>query len=480
MKKRLLTILMVVVLLLSNSSNVMACDEDQTNTYVTQILFGDRADSRASDEKVKMLIAALYLCSEQSDNQGQDKISYLKSHKVSGVPALKDINIKNSELNECSHNYWAYEFPASKKIRANRKKVLRNTVNKVFDFGFFNNCFNSDKGKCDSFAALLYYSHILADYLADDPSDTGVVVNGKLIPPYSGDPYTEINGNRPNFSSSDISRAESNTYLYDGLDERGRAGTILAVVGPNTLEEASRADISGIYPSGWRDNKYEGISGSQPNNLYNRSHLLARSMGGENNEENLVTGTTYMNQTGMRSFEDKVLDYVKRTGNHVLYRVTPIFKGDNKVCSGVQMEAYSIEDSGQGVSFNVYCYNVQPGIGINYMTGDNWRSDNITGAKHVIPFAVNNPSEDNPDLIFEMNKQFEVLFVDQKNTGVYISMMNDINIVANKARMIANSGENAANIYIQTKECQYEYFEVLKNYVPKLLEKEDFFSKAFK
>ena len=114
------------------------------------------------------------------------------------------------------------------------------------------------------------------------------------------------------------------------------------------------------------------------------------------------------------------------------------------------------------------------------MTGDNWKSDNITGAKHVIPFAVNNPSGDNPDLIFEMNKQFEVLFDDQKNSGVYISMMNDINNVANRARMVANSGDNAANIYIQTKECQYEYFEVLKNYVPKLLEKEDFFSKAFK
>ena len=487
MKKRLASLFMVIVLLLSCNSNVLACDEEQTNIYVTQILFGDRADSRASDENVRMLMAALYLCSEQYDNQGQDKINYLKQHKVSGVPALNKINVNYYQLFECSHNYWEYEYSAAKNIRANRQKVLRNTVNKVFDFGFINNVFGSNQGKCDSFAAMLYYSHILADYLAADPSDTEVVVNGKLTSPYSGEPYIEINGNKPQFSSTDKSRAESNTYLYDGLDTYGRASAVLAVVGPDTLEDATQEDISSIKPSGWEnDNKvsnnkqYEYISGSQPYSLYNRSHLLARSMGGENNEENLVTGTTYLNQTGMKPFEDKVREYVKNTGNHVLYRVTPVFKGSNKICSGIQMEAYSVEDSGQGVSFNVFCYNVQPGIGINYATGDNWRADLITDSMNTIPFAVSNPSKNNPDLIFAMNEQFEILFDDQKNSGVYISMINDINIVANKARTIVNSGENAANIYIQTKQCQYEYFEVLKTYIPKLLANEDFFSKTFK
>ena len=478
MKKRLASLLMVIVLLLSCSSNVIACDEEQTNTYVTQILFGDRADSRASDENVKMLMAALYLCSEQADNQGQDKIDYLKSHKVSGVPALKNINVNSNQLFECSHKYWEYKYPAAKNIRANRQKVLRNTVNKVFDFGFFNNCFGSNQGKCDSFAAILYYSHILADYLADDPSDTEVVVNDKLVPPYTGEPYIKMNNNIPGFSYVEINRTESQSIIYGGVKNK-QVGIVLALVGPETLAEAPQ-DHNLPDPPGFYQNAYEGISGNQSVGLYNRSHVLARSMGGENIEENLVTGTNYMNQRGMKPFEDEILSYVKKTGNHVLYRVTPIYKGNNQVCSGVQMEAYSIEDSGQGVSFNVYCYNVQPGIKINYATGDNWKADIISDSNYAIPFAVSNPSKDNPDLIFAMNEQFELLFDDQKSSGLYISMMNDINIIANKARAIANSGDNAANIYIQTKQCQYEYFEVLKTYIPKLLANEDFFNKTFK
>ena len=490
MKKRLVSLFMVVVLLLSFSNNVFACDEEQTNTYVTQILFGYRADSRASDENVKMLMAALYLCSEQADNQGQDKIDYLKSHKVSGVPALKKLNISNYQLSECSHSYWEYEYPAAKSIRANRQKVLRNTVNKVFGFDFFDYVFGSSTEKCDSFAATLYYSHILADYLAVDPSDSEVVFDdGLSIPAYSGKPFYVINGNIPEFSSVDIDRAKSNTYLYSGLDNYGRAGTVMAVVGPNTLEEASDKSISNINPTGWRQNKYDGISGYQSAELFNRSHLLARSMGGANEDYNLVTGTNYMNQYvdkkneegGMRYFEEeKILEYVNRTGNRVLYRVTPRFKGDNLVCSGVQLEAYSLDDSGQGVCFNVYCYNVQPGIKINYATGDNWKADTISDSNCAIPFVVSNPSKDNPDLIFAMNEQFEILFEDQKTSGLYIQMMNDINSIANEARAIVNSNDNTANKYIKLKQCQFKYFEVLKIYVPLLLSNEEFFNKAFK
>ncbi len=481
MTKRLTALLMVIVLLFTFGSTSYACDENQTNDYVTQIMFGDRAYTRANDDNTKMLMSALYLCSEQADNQGQDKINYLKQKKVSGVPALKDINVKNADLLECSHNYWGYEYPASKKIRANRKKVLRNTVNKVFDFGFFNNIFGSSKGKCESFATMLYYSHILADYLAeDDPSDTQVVVNGKLTPAFANNHSIIINGDKPTFSSADISRAESNTYLYSGLDNYGRAGRVLAVVGPNTLADASDKSISYIDPSGWKQNEYEGISGSQKAALYNRSHLLARSLGGANDKYNLVTGTNYMNQTGMKEWEDKVLLYVRNTGNHVLYRVTPIYKGDNRVCSGVQMEAYSIEDNGAGVCFNRFCYNVQPGIRINYLTGDNWKSFSISNDNNVIPFAVYNAGKNKPDLIYEMNEQFKILFDDQEDSGLYKSMMNDINNVAREARAIANSSDDEASKYIKMKKCQYEYFEVLKTYVPKLLEKEDFFNKTFK
>ncbi len=478
MIRRLSALLLIIVVLFTFGSNALACNEDQTNSYVSQILFGDRAYSKSLNENTKMLTAALFLCSEQADNQGQNKIDFLKSKKVSGVPALSDINIKKDALLECSHNCWNYEYPASKKIRENRKKVLRNTVNKVFDFGFINNIFGSNKGKCDSFAAMLYYSHILADYLADDPTDSEVVVDGKQIPAFSGESYVIINGDSPKFSSVDISRAELNTYLYSDLDSNGRAGTVLAVVGPMTLEDASDDSIRSIKPAGWKQNSYERISGSQSADLYNRSHLLARAMGGENLEENLVTGTNYLNQRGMKDLEDKVLKFVRDTGFSVLYRVTPVYKGDNKVCSGIQVEAFSFEDSGQGIRFNRYFYNVQPGIKIDYSTGNNWKSDNITDAKNTIPFV--DPSNTKPDLISEMNEQFKVLFDEQKNSGVYTSMMNDINIVANKARTVVNSGDNAANIYIQTKKCQYEYYKVLRNYVPKLLEKEEFFKKAFR
>jgi hypothetical protein len=480
-KKRLTVILLTIALLVSFAgSDSLACDEEQTNTYVTQILFGNNAVSKSSDEKVQMLLASVYLCCEQADNQGQDKISYLKSKRVSGVPSLSAINIRKDQLIECSHSDWKVEYPAIKKIQANRKKVLRNTVNKVFDFGFVNNVFNKNKGKCDDFAALLYYSHILADYLADDPSETEAIVDGKQIPGFSGNPYYIVNGDKPKFSSVDISRAESNTYLYDGLDDYERASRVLAVVGPNTLEDASDESISKIKPKGWKQKYYERISGSQSDALYNRSHILARSMGGKNEVENLVTGTNFMNQKGMKPLEDEIVNYIQRTGNHVLYRVTPIYKGSNSVCSGIQMEAYSIEDSGKGVCFNRYCYNVQPGIKINYYSGDNSLSDTITGANKALPFVVNNPNKNNPDLAFLMNQTLEQLFQDQQGSGAYVSMMNDLNNAANEARDVLNKNENEANKYIAMKKCQYDYFKALKDNVPKLLEKEDFFNKAFK
>lgn len=425
-------------------------------------------------------MAAVYLCCEQSDNQGQDKIDYLKKNKVSGVPVLSAINIKNEQLIECSHSKWDAVYPAAKKNQANRKKVLRNTVNKVFDFGFVNNIFGSNKGKCDDFSSLLYYSHILADYLADDPSETEAFVDGKQIPGFSGKPYYIINGDKPKFSSVDISRAQSNTYLYDGLDDKGRARRVLAVVGPNTLEEASDESISNITPTGWKQKSYDRISGSQSAALYNRSHLLARSLGGENATGNIVTGTNYMNQIGMQENEKLILDYVRGTGNHVLYRVTPIYKGNNNVCSGVQMEAYSIEDSGKGVCFNRYCYNVQPGIKIDYYSGDNSLSDTITGADKALPFVVNNPTNDNPDLVFLINCTLERLFQDQKGSGPYVSMMNDLNKAANGARDALNKNDNEANKYIAMKKYQYDYFQALKDNVPQLLEKEDFFKKTFK
>ena len=234
-----------------------------------------------------------------------------------------------------------------------------------------------------------------------------------------------------------------------------------------------------IRPAGWNQNRYDGIVNSQPAYLYNRCHVLAHSLGGVDQEKNLVTGTRYLNEDGMKPFEDMVVSYVRTSGNHVLYRASPIFKGDNKLCSGVQIEAYSVEDAGAGICFNVYCYNVQPGIDLNYVTGDNVISDITFGTDNILPFVTYNPSDQNPDLIYEMNKHFEILFDGQKNSGTYTSMINQINALATEARSVGSRGENPAQCYMALKEYEYKVFEVLKIYVPLLLSKEDFFISAF-
>lgn len=191
------------------------------------------------------------------------------------------------------------------------------------------------------------------------------------IPPYSGEGYVEINGNVPTFTEEEIT-TESYKKFSD-LDELGRCGMAEECVGYDMLPTQKRGDIYWIHPTGWHSDKYDFIEG---NNLYNRSHLLAHSLSGEDaNEKNLITGTRYMNADVMEPFEDMVTDYVRETHNHVMYRVTPIFEGDNLLADGVHMEAYSVEDKGNGISFNVFCYNVQPGVVIDYATGDNHLAD---------------------------------------------------------------------------------------------------------
>lgn len=478
MLKRLSAFIIAIVLLISLNSTASACDENQTNAYVAQILFGDSALSMESDEDVKMLMSALYLCSEQSDNLGQDKLDFLKRERVTGLPALTKLDIKGEYLLECSHNTWEHEFTAFQKNQANRKRVLQNSVNKAFDFGTFNNFFGSKSGKCNSFAAMLYYSHILTDYLADDPQETETNVNGKITPAYSGEAYTTINGNKPSFSRAEKSSLEE-TVEFSPLDSQGRAGVAFACIGPDTIAAAGkRNNINNIEPTGWnKNNMYEVIVNQK---LYNRCHLLAHSLGGADKEINLVTGTWYMNVTGMLPFETMVLDYIKETEKHVLYRATPIYKGDNQLVSGVQLEAYSIEDSGSGISFNVFCYNVQPGIDINYVNGNNEVADIMTGSDEVLPFAVYNANDRNPDLIYEMNKHLEILFEDQLTSATYTSMMNEIDSLASEARAMGNGDGNAARCYIELKKYQYKYLDILESYIPQLLGKETFFTSTFK
>lgn len=187
------------------------------------------------------------------------------------------------------------------------------------------------------------------------------------IPEYSGEAYVAINGNEPVFTEDDLT---TKAYeFYSELDHLGRCGVTVACLGEELMPTEDRESISHVKPSGWVQGQYDFVDG---NSLYNRCHLIGFQLAGENaNEKNLITGTRYMNTIGMLPFENMVADYIKETGNHVMYRVTPIYDGDNLVASGVQMEGYSMEDEGEGIYFNVYAYNVQPGVEIDYATGEN-------------------------------------------------------------------------------------------------------------
>lgn len=194
------------------------------------------------------------------------------------------------------------------------------------------------------------------------------------IPAYSGTPYTEVNGNQPYFTEEELTTQSFETYSE--LDSLGRCGMAYANVGQDLMPTEPRGEIGAVKPSGWHLVKYDNVDGKY---LYNRCHLIAYMLAAENaNPQNLITGTRYLNVQGMLPFETKVCDYVKNTGNHVLYRVTPIFDGDNLLAVGVLMEAYSVEDAGEGICFCVFAYNVQPGIGIDYATGDNWAESSGT------------------------------------------------------------------------------------------------------
>lgn len=191
-------------------------------------------------------------------------------------------------------------------------------------------------------------------------------VNIDDIPKYSESPYVEINNNEPDFDEKDMTT--ESFEIYSELDNLGRCGVAYANVGIDIMPAEERGKIGMIKPSGWQTVKYDIVDGKY---LYNRCHLIGYQLTGENaNEKNLITGTRYLNVDGMLPFENEVAEYVKETQNHVLYRVTPVFERDNLVASGVHMEAMSVEDTGKGVKFNVYVYNVQPGIEIDYATGN--------------------------------------------------------------------------------------------------------------
>jgi DNA-entry nuclease len=201
------------------------------------------------------------------------------------------------------------------------------------------------------------------------PADGLITIDS--IPDYSGSAYVVIKNNIPSFPMEDFTTTSFETYCE--LDEYGRCSAAYANIGTDLMPTIERDSIGQIKPSGWQTVKYDNVDGKY---LYNRCHLIGYQLTAENaNERNLVTGTRYLNIEGMLPFENMIADYVKETKNHVLYRVTPIFEGDNLVASGVQMEGNSVEDKGEGICFNIYAYNVQPGIMIDYLNGESYLSD---------------------------------------------------------------------------------------------------------
>ncbi len=217
------------------------------------------------------------------------------------------------------------------------------------------------------------------------------------IPEYKHSPYIEINNNVPNFTDKE-KQSKKSFEKYSRLDKLGRCGAAYANVSVDTMPDKKRGNISSIHPTGWVQTEYAFI---KDGHIYNRCHLIGYQLTGENaNKRNLITGTRYMNVEGMLPFENKVAEYVISTKNHVLYRVTPIFDGKNLLSSGVEMEAWSVEDNGRGVCFNVYCYNVQPGVMITYSSGNNKADGTVKGS-----YTANSKSKGNKSKTYTYNKK---------------------------------------------------------------------------
>lgn len=250
------------------------------------------------------------------------------------------------------------------------------------------------------------------------------------IPAYSGSPYVVINNNIPYFTENDYT---TNSYeYYSELDSLGRCGVCVASIGKDLMPTEERGSIGSVKPTGWHTVKYDNVDGKY---LYNRCHLIGYQLSGENaNTKNLITGTRYLNIQGMLPFENMVADYVKETGNHILYRSTPIFEGNNLLASGVLLEAYSVEDNGDGICFNVYCYNVQPDISINYATGDS----SFAGTQQTEPpkqTEQSNPPAQNVESTYILNvntKKFHypscsaVKQMSDKNKQTYTGSRDDL------------------------------------------------------
>ena len=239
------------------------------------------------------------------------------------------------------------------------------------------------------------------DHSAEEKgSDSESYVTVDDVPAYSGEPYVEVNDNQPEFTEEELTTVSYEEYSE--LDELGRCQSAEACIGQDLMPTETRESISSVKPTGWKNKSYDTVDGGY---VYNRCHLIGFQLTGENaNEENLITGTRYMNVEGMLPFEDEVAAYIKETDNHVMYRVTPVFEGDDLVASGVQMQAESVEDDGAGISFNVYVYNVQPYVVIDYRTGENWEGDEIAEPEGKWADGTEAEPSDTKEQMYILNK----------------------------------------------------------------------------
>lgn len=324
-----------------------------------------------------ILVAALFLGQQVYEGLTvQDNISNM-AHIVGGViGGILGYTLNKKSSKKCSDLYSSYSYQTDshtqtgvndrKNIRFHRKSRKKKTGK------------NHKKGKLAAFAAaivvILLAAYFGVNYFGEDgfpfaASNGDERISELEIPEYAGEAWVEVNNNVPFFESSEMNTDSFENY--SDLDDLGRCGVAYANISRELMPTEERGEIGSVQPSGWNQAKYEGVIDSNPAYLYNRCHLIAYCLTAENaNEKNLITGTRYLNVEGMLPFENQVANYLDENDNHVLYRVTPVFEGSNLLASGVLMEAYSVEDNGAGICFCVYCYNVQPGITIDYSTGE--------------------------------------------------------------------------------------------------------------
>lgn len=238
-------------------------------------------------------------------------------------------------------------------------------------------------------------------------AESSSTVTLSSIPAYSGNPYVAVNDNIPYFTEQDYTTG-SYEY-YSDLDSLRRCGVCVASIGRDLMPTEERGSIGSVKPTGWHTVKYDNVDGKY---LYNRCHLIGYQLSGENADtRNLITGTRYLNIQGMLPFENMVADYVKETGNHVLYRATPIFDGSNLLANGVLLEGFSVEDRGDGICFNVFCYNVQPGISIDYASGDSSSSSSAQTET-----AATEPSDQTEQTNTQTTQSVEATYILNTNT----------------------------------------------------------------